>query len=1181
MSTVQIPTYEFHISHLARVRYKFDELIFGLSGNVIFANFHAARLFAAKMNQKRDVINFPEHVVGAGQINAMGLIDEILHMVVHLYRQQINPLVMQEALDWLYGMIGKDAVDDTLLQFIQEFPPMVIYRGGMDPKDYLESEHEGSSNRLVALEELLLLWLANVNPAFSPFQELFDDTHLIQETAYSKVIPLLHAFFETQPPFGPDQQNLVDMLRSPAINAPYSLSAQLEFIRQRWGALLGKYLFRLLGSLDLIKEEEKAIFLGPGPARVYEYSGMESEPERYSTDKDWMPSLVLIAKNAYVWLDQLSKDYQQPIQRLDQIPDEELDRLARWGFTGLWLIGLWERSLASKRIKQLRGNPEAVASAYSLLDYQIAGDLGGDDAYQNLQQRAWSRGIRLASDMVPNHMGIDSRWVVEHPDWFISQDYSPFPSYSFNGPNLSWDERVGIYIDDHYFNNTDAAVVFKRIDFWTGKEKYIYHGNDGTSMPWNDTAQLNYLIPEVREAVIQTILHVARKFPIIRFDAAMTLAKKHFQRLWFPDPGTGGAIPSRAEHGLTRQQFDAAIPVEFWREVVDRVAQEVPDTLLLAEAFWLMEGYFVRTLGMHRVYNSAFMNMLRDEKNAEYRLVIKNTLEFDPEILKRYVNFMNNPDERTAVEQFGKEDKYFGICTMMATLPGLPMFGHGQVEGFTEKYGMEYRRAYWDEIPDEHLIERHKQQIFPLLKKRYLFSQVQDFLLYDFYSPEGFVNEDVYAYSNKSGSERGLVVYHNKFATAKGWIRTSAAYSVKSESGGNILIQKQLGEGLGLTYDGNRYCIFRDPINNLEYIRNNKELHEQGLYIELEAYKCQVFTTFREVQDNKWQQYSNLAAYLNGRGVPSMDEAMKELFLQPIHKAYQELVNPGFFQWIISNRITSELDLESQLILSNNVITLLNEMEEKSIRLLQESKNNTLGPGDIVSIAGSIKQCLLAILYLPKFSERFPLPHSRKYKHTVTYLHAGGIRTSPWRNGDTYTWGVILGWLASAYLGKIVSDTEYEEISRSWIDEWMLTKTLSTTLSELGSEDRSIWRAVTLIKLLTSHQSWWTIINTTEKTKVKPAYHILTRIFSDNDAQLFLGVNRYKDILWFNKESFEDLLWWLFIIASVDISSKHLRADQDHEVGRNTLQCYNLISSLLEQAEASGYKLEVLLDLIK
>ncbi len=290
--------------------------------------------------------------------------------------------------------------------------------------------------------------------------------------------------------------------------------------------------------------------------------------------------------------------------------------------------------------------------------------------------------------MVPNHMGIDSRWVIEHPDWFLSLPYSPYPSYSFHGPDLSSDGRVEIKIDDHYFNRTDAAVVFQRRDRWSGDTRYIYHGNDGTSFPWNDTAQLNYLNPEVREAVIQTILHVARMFPIIRFDAAMTLAKRHYQRLWFPEPGTGGAIPSRAEHGMTKAAFDAAMPVEFWREVVDRVASEVPDTLLLAEAFWFMEGYFVRTLGMHRVYNSAFMNMLRDEENANYRTVIKNTLTFDPEVLKRYVNFMNNPDERTAVDQFGQGDKYFGICTMMVTLPGLPMFGHGQIEGYTERYGM-------------------------------------------------------------------------------------------------------------------------------------------------------------------------------------------------------------------------------------------------------------------------------------------------------------------------------------------------------------------------------------------------------------------------------------------------------------------------------------------------------------
>ena len=1168
------PIFEFHISRQARDHYQFDQLLFGQAGNIIFADFHASRLFALKMNQKRDMINFPEKVVRAGQINAMGLIDEILHMVVQLYRQQINPKVMQEALDWVGGMLGKDEIDHTLLQFIQEFPPLSVYRNAQSAEAYLNTTSDGISNRQIALEELLLLWLANANPAFSPFHELFDDSHLVKETAYERLIPLMHAFFETQPPFGPDNQNLVDMLRSPAIAAPQSLTAQLEFIRQRWGALLGKYLFRLLGSLDLIKEEEKAVFLGPGPAHVYEFTGMAVEPERYSTDKDWMPSLVLIAKNAYVWLDQLSRVYQRPIQNLGQIPDEELDRLAGWGFTGLWLIGLWERSIASKRIKQLRGNPDAVASAYSLLDYQIAGDLGGEDAYQNLRQRAWRRGIRLASDMVPNHMGIDSRWVIEHPDWFISQDYSPFPSYSFNGSNLSSDDRVGIYVEDHYFNNTDAAVVFKRVDHWSGQEKYIYHGNDGTSMPWNDTAQLNYLKPEVREAVIQTILHVARKFQVIRFDAAMTLAKKHFQRLWFPEPGSGGAIPSRAEHGLTKEQFDAAMPVEFWREVVDRVAQEVPDTLLLAEAFWLMEGYFVRTLGMHRVYNSAFMHMLRDEKNAEYRLVMKNTLEFDPEILKRYVNFMNNPDERTAVDQFGKEDKYFGVCTMMVTLPGLPMFGHGQLEGFTEKYGMEYRRAYWDEKPDEDLIDRHQRQIFPLLKKRYLFSQVQDFLLYDFYATEGYVNEDVFAFSNRAGSERALVVYHNKFATAKGWIRISAAYSVKTDSGDHMLVQKRLGEGLGLSSDGNSYCIFRDPINNLEYIRNSKELHDKGLYIELEAYKCQVFTTFREVADNEWHQYANLAGYLNGRGVPNMEDAMKEVFLQPIHQAYRELVNSGFFRWMISNRQLTVGGMET-----GSLDQLVQETQAKTIRLFEEINISTHSAGDVNGVAEKIKKDLLAILTLPIFQDKHPLLHSRKYQQAMKYLHAGNLKTSPWKTGDAYTWSVVLGWLFTLHLGRIVAEEGYEEISRSWIDEWMLNKILVSTLNDLGLDDRSNWRAVTLVKLLTSHHAWWrTLERGKDKKNRSVEYLTLTSILSDSDAINYLGVNRYKDVLWINKEALEDLLWWLYLIAAVETS---VAADQPDEPGRSILRCYTTISNILNNAQASGYKLEKLLDLLK
>ena len=1153
---------EFHISRNARDRYQFDESLFSLSGNVLLANFHAARLFAQRMNQKRDLLRFPEQVVRAGQINALGLIDEIMHFVVAMYRQEKNPRVMAQAMDWLYEQVGQSAVDATLRRFADEYPPLAVYRRQVALDHYLDGETDGIPNRQIVLEEMLMLWVTNMNPATSPFMELFDDTALEKETAYNQVILTLHDFFDTQPPFGPDNQNLIDMLRAPAVANPHSLTAQLEYIRERWGRwgiLITKFLYRLLGSLDLVKEEEKMIFLGPGPSRAPDFGALAFEPERFSLDREWMPRLVLVAKNAYVWLDQLSKKYQRPIYHLDHIPDDELDTLARRGFTGLWLIGLWERSKASQRVKQMCGNPEAVASAYSLMDYRIAEDLGGEAAYQNLRDRAWHRVIRMASDMVPNHMSIDSRWVMEHPDWFISLDQSPFPSYSFNGPDLSQDGRVGVYIEDHYYNRTDAAVVFKRRDHWTGSEKYTYHGNDGTSMPWNDTAQLNYLNPEVREAVIQTILHVARQFPIIRFDAAMTLAKKHYQRLWFPEPGTGGAIPSRAGQGLTKEQFDAAMPQEFWREVVDRAAAEAPDTLLLAEAFWLMEGYFVRTLGMHRVYNSAFMNMLRDEDNGKYRLVIKNTLEFDPEILKRYVNFMNNPDERTAVDQFGKGDKYFGICTLMATLPGLPMFGHGQVEGFAEKYGMEYRRAYWDEQPDQWLVERHEREISPLLHRRYLFAGVDNFLLYDFFAPEGYVNEDVFAYSNRVGDERSLVIYHNKYASVRGWVKGSVAYSVKTGQGDERrLTSKTLGEGLGLRADEDYFYIFRDSPASLEYIRNGKTLCEQGLYVELGAYKCHAFLDWRQVQDNEWHQYAHLAEYLDGRGVPSIDEAMREIFLQPVHVAFKELVNADLFRRLMAARVTepeTELDIE-----------LVGQVEQTAIRLLSEIKRLTQGKGDETAIAREMRQDLETILQLPILDVGVPSSGSPDPAEATKDLKAN-------LDDDVAIWGSLFGWCFVHSLGKVVQEASFDQQSRSWIDEWLLGKIMASVLADFGQSEPDAWRAVAVIKLLTTHQRWFE----TKGPQEKRAYQVLEAALQDAEIQQFIHVNRWQGALWFNKEVFERWLWWMLVLAVVDAR----RTRSADEAAQYIVERQAVIAELLQAEEKSEYQVEKLLDAIQ
>ncbi|UCE12915.1 MAG: alpha-amylase [Candidatus Heimdallarchaeota archaeon] len=1144
------------IDRQARDKYKFDDSFFDETGAITFQNLHSVRLFAQKINQRRDLINFPETAVKASDINGIALEIEIFSYLLEVYQKEHDIDLHEEILQWLKDNLGQEELNKSLELLIEEFPPPPIYNNDIDIDSYLTQKPDE------ALFSMISLWMCNVNPAFSSYLELFDDKDLEKRTQYLQIINLIEDFFDDLPVFGPENQNLFEMLESLPQKEPYSIKKQLIYINEKWGYLIGPFQLKLLLALDFFNEEEKLRMMGPGEAQIYEYDYLE---ENYTPDRDWMPNVVMIAKNIFVWLDQLSMKYERPIHHLDQIPDEELDQLEKWGFNALWLIGVWQRSSASKKIKQWCGNPEAEASAYSLYDYVISTDLGGEKALHNLRERAWRRGIRLASDMVPNHMAIDSKWMIEHPDWFIHLPYSPFPSYSYSGESVSQNPGVGIYIEDHYFSRSDAAVTFKRVNFATGETQYIYHGNDGTSMPWNDTAQLNYLKPEVREAVIQTILHVARMFPIIRFDAAMTLTKKHFHRLWFPAPGSGGDIPSRAEYGLTRRDFDSAIPREFWREVVERITQEVPDTLLLAEAFWLLEGFFVRTLGMHRVYNSAFMNMLRDEDNAKYRSVIKNTIEYDPEILKRFVNFMNNPDEETAVNQFGKEDKYFGICLLLTTMPGLPMFGHGQIEGFAEKYGMEYRRAYWDEKADEGFIQHHERIIFPLMKKRYIFSEVKDFLLYDFFTSGGFVNEDVFAFSNRSGHERSLIIYHNKFGETRGWLRQSAAFAVKMGEG-TQLVQKSVGDGLLLSNQENFFCIFRDQISGLEYIRPNREIYERGLFIELKAYQSVAFINFREVEDNVWRHYALLNDFLGGQGVYSIDESLQELVYQPLLKAFKELVNTQVFNTLITAAINSDREEINRTLkdISPNLSFFFREVKNYYKASISESE-----------LVEEILDTLLALFQI--YGSLSQSPFSEIDEDCLKYLNEN-------RPEYPIEWGIIISWIFVHLIGKIIHPLNYELQSRSWIDEWGLGRIIEWTIQELSEmmsetiklseKHQNTFEAIVLVKILTSHQNW-------HKLEVEPefqAVQIMNNIMSDLEVQSYIQTNRYQNVLWFNQEAYEKLIRWLVLISIVDtLGTKQVKQEHIKEVNR----IYNISQEWLNAGKASKFQVGVLFDLLR
>src|SRR5262249_33386594 len=218
------------------------------------------------------------------------------------------------------------------------------------------------------------------------------------------------------------------------------------------------------------------------------------------------------------------------------------------------------------------------------------------------------------------------------------------------------------------------------------------------------------------------------------------------------------------------------------------------------------------------------------------------------------------------------------------------------------------------------------------------------------------------------------------------------------------LMRKTLGEALELNPADNHFCIFRDHLTGLEYIRNNKQLYEQGLYVELHAYKCQVFFDFRQVQDNEWHQYAHLAAYLDGRGVPSMDEALKEIFLRPIHYPFKELVNANFFGQLLAARVTSARE---QL-----PAGLLEGTEQKLVQLFRAAHDCRGGAADEGALAHEVRQRLEAARQLPVLADISSWPAAVEYKPIANYLKAN-------LSDELRFWAGLFSWVFVHSLGRI------------------------------------------------------------------------------------------------------------------------------------------------------------------
>ncbi len=640
---------------------------------------------------------------------------------------------------------------------------------------------------------------------------------------------------------------------------------------------------------------------------------------------------------------------------------------------------------------------------------------------------------------------------------------------------------------------------------------------------------------------------------------------------------------------MTTSEFDAAIPEEFWREVVDRVAREVPGTLLLAEAFWLMEGYFVRTLGMHRVYNSAFMVMLRDEDNANYRKVLKNTLEFDPGIMKRYVNFMSNPDERTAIDQFGSGDKFFGIATMMATLPGLPMFGHGQVEGFTEKYGMEYYRPRYDEWADDGLVARHNREIAPLLHERALFAESDNFLLYDCWGEHGGVEENVFAYSNQRdgayGKRRALIAYNNSYTSTRGTLHHSAAYMDK---GSGQLRQRSITDALALPTDRDAILAYRDNATGLTHLRRANEFNERGLHVELRGYGYAVLLDWRELRADATHAWDRLCDLLNGRGVEDLERALLALELEHVHYALRQALEPRLVREFatLAARTESTAVEDPALVPHSEVLeqwfdraaAFIEQARAEYFKRVQpppadEPKLAVEGAPEQVAAetvneesltSTRLRERVQALLRLPLAELQFAEAWSREARTVLP-------SASPLANAGS-VWAPVVAYTLLAALGESLDMADPSVPALNAFDQFGLRSVLADAFAALEFAGQDTWRAAARVRLVLAVGVGPAEPEPTGKhaeellSNAKAAkYGLAEALWQDGDLRWLIGIHEHEGMTYLNKESHEQLLWWFSLPDLLQISAQAPIDPQELE----TLSMQ--INEALQSAEKAGY----------
>jgi len=493
----------------------------------------------------------------------------------------------------------------------------------------------------------------------------------------------------------------------------------------------------------------------------------------------WPRFPVLYEINTRVWLGELSRRSGRRVT-LENVPLEEIERIAQLGFHGIWLMGVWTTGAQAIQVSRTRpellaeynhalpgyGTGDVIGSPYAIHQYAVAPELGGANGLRTIRQRMSQLGLRLLLDFVPNHFSCDHPLMETKPGVFVQgseEDLLREPQNYFRGPG----DRIFAYGRDPYFAG------------------------------WPDTVQINYAQAEGRNQMLQDLLNIAAQCDGVRCDMAMLLLPDVHQRVWAHRLGENPNLNC------------------FWKEAITAVTERNPNFLFLAESYWDLE-WRLQQEGFHYTYDKTLYDRL---KKSDY-VGVKKHLLAEPSYRDRCCHFIENHDEPRAAAAFGPA-RSRGAAVASFFVPGLRLLHEGQLEGSTVKLPVQLGRR-----------QQEKENIEVAL----FYEKILNVLRDPIFQNGTFFQRDVHSAGWGDTSNDAIAAFEWRPPAG----RSGLGYLiVVNLDGGRAYGRISLD---GALFEPGRQYIFHDLFDGKRYERDGQELRDTGLYVALEPNQPHLFS---------------------------------------------------------------------------------------------------------------------------------------------------------------------------------------------------------------------------------------------------------------------------------------------------------------------------------------------------